>query len=465
MPAGDSKEENFDATPPRKLEIDTGKPTPKKAVNERLRLALILAVLLLLSGAIWKLYKFHQKRNVATQAQIKAGTASDAASSSRKQIQGNHGSHNDSHSSSPRSASEKYNDPNTATHPEVAHQAETSSTSTYNAPAGDNGASAWLQAQIEEEKQDYKDLENRRHAPIDQRKEEAAAPAPNTPPPQMPASSDPNALLAMLTPPAAATPAMPSAMPAALPAALAGFGDKTTQYRAQNDQEGKQHFTENDSHAGPRVDPPSPYMLMHGDHILASVIPTINSDLPGEVSAIVRQNVMDHVYGKFVLVPAGTKVVGYYNSNVTYGQQNVQVAWTRLIYPDGTSQTIGKQMAYGGDGSSGLHDKVDNHWARLLKGAALISVLSAGVQISQNHTNSSVLTYPNTGQEIGAALGNGMSQLGQNLTERNTNVQPTLKIRTGDDFFINVDQDIAFEGPYQAHAIRKDLLLNPLIPR
>ena len=67
----------------------------------------------------------------------------------------------------------------------------------------------------------------------------------------------------------------------------------------------------------------------------------MNSDLPGEVRGIVRENVYDTVYRALSSDSPGSRVIGYYNSHVTYGQNGLQVVWTRLIYPDGSSIDLG----------------------------------------------------------------------------------------------------------------------------
>jgi type IV secretion system protein TrbI len=121
-----------------------------------------------------------------------------------------------------------------------------------------------------------------------------------------------------------------------------------------------------------------------------------------------------------------------------------------LIYPDTSSQPIDTMMGYSADGSSGLHDRVDNHYKRLIGGVALSSMLAAGLQISQNR-NASVLQYPSTSQEIGAAVGQQTTQVGQQLTQRNMNIQPTLIIEAGKPFLIHVNKDMVFSGPYEPH--------------
>ena len=91
------------------------------------------------------------------------------------------------------------------------------------------------------------------------------------------------------------------------------------------------------------------------------------------------------------------------------------------------------------------------HWKSKIAGVALTSVLSAGLAVSQNRSNNSVLQYPSTGEVIGASVGQSASQLGQELTQRNFNRQPTLVIRSGQKFLVYVNKDIVFPSPYEPH--------------
>jgi len=90
---------------------------------------------------------------------------------------------------------------------------------------------------------------------------------------------------------------------------------------------------------------------------------------------------------------------------------------------------------------------VDSHWRRILSGALLTSLFAAGIQVSQG-TNSSILQSQSVGQQVGQAVGQQIGQLGQEVTRRNLNVQPTIKVRPGYRFFVRVEKDILFNGPY-----------------
>ena len=98
-------------------------------------------------------------------------------------------------------------------------------------------------------------------------------------------------------------------------------------------------------------------------------------------------------------------------------------------------------------GESGLRYSVDHHYARLLGFAVLTSLFSAGFQLSQNRSGT-ILAVPSNGEVMAGAVGSQVSQLGMEITRRNLNVQPTIKIPAGYRFNVRVNRDIVFDAPY-----------------
>ena len=251
--------------------------------------------------------------------------------------------------------------------------------------------------------------------------------------------------------------AMPAqALPAAAPASLLTVGPEAgSGYRGQNAQGEKRQFDEGGEGLGDnylkttRVPPLSPWVVQRGTVIPAALPHRLVSDLPGDLIAETVRDVYDSPTQTYVMIPAGSRLVGEYNSSVSYGQSRVQIVWTAIYFPDGSFIDLDRMPSHAADGASGLKDQVDNHWKRVIGGVALSSVLATGLQISQNRTNGSVLTYPSVGQEAGAAIGTQASEMGQQITSRNLNIQPTLKIRAGEIFAVSVKKDMLFPGPYE----------------
>jgi type IV secretion system protein TrbI len=246
-----------------------------------------------------------------------------------------------------------------------------------------------------------------------------------------------------------------SARPENILAGLAGQGaGRASEYDEQNMQARKKQFlTEagvakaDDYLRSIRTAPLSAFEVKAGWEIPAVMEQALNSDLPGEIKALVSSNVFDTATGQFLLIPQGARLVGNYDSRVGYGQDRVQVVWNRNIFPDASSIDLGGMAGLDSHGNAGLRYQVDHHYKRLVGFAALTSLFSGAFELSQSHRQS-VLAYPSVGEIAGSAVGQEISQLGSQITRRNLNVQPTIKIPVGYKFNVRVNRDILFEAPY-----------------
>jgi type IV secretory pathway VirB10-like protein len=237
-------------------------------------------------------------------------------------------------------------------------------------------------------------------------------------------------------------------------------GQTISGYDGQNGQSQKESFLQKtrghvvDNYLkSMRSEPLSQYEIKAGWDIPATLEQAIDSDLPGEVKALVRSNVYDTASGKYLLIPQGARLLGTYNSVISYGQARVQVVWTRIIFPDGSSINLDGMSGHDDEGRAGFHDQVNNHYARLVGFAVLTSAFAAGLELSQRQ-NTSVLTTPSAGQTAAAAVGQQLTELGAEVTRRNLNIQPTIKIRVGYKFTVRVNRDMLFDGPYKPVEMR-----------
>jgi type IV secretion system protein TrbI len=128
--------------------------------------------------------------------------------------------------------------------------------------------------------------------------------------------------------------------------------------------------------------PASPYQLMAGTIIAASLITGLESDLPGFVIAQVTENIFDGVSGRYLLIPQGSRLIGKYDSVIAFGENRAPLVWQRIILPDGSSVVLDNLPATDTAGYAGLSDKVDLHTWQLLEGIALSTVLGVGQMLA-----------------------------------------------------------------------------------
>ena len=196
-----------------------------------------------------------------------------------------------------------------------------------------------------------------------------------------------------------------------------------------------------------REAPISPDVLRAGSVIPAVMETGIDSDLPGQILARVASNVYSTPDGSQVLVPQGAELIGTYDDQVSNGQSRVLVVWNRIIYPDGSSLDIDSMPGASPSGYAGFHDQVNNHYFRIFGDALLMSVFSAGIQLSQPQASPNS-TYSSQ-QVVAGSLGQQLGQTGQNLINRDISIAPTLKIRQGYKFDVMITRDLVIK-PWQS---------------
>jgi type IV secretion system protein VirB10 len=145
------------------------------------------------------------------------------------------------------------------------------------------------------------------------------------------------------------------------------------------------------------------------------------------------------------LIPQGSRLIGRYDSQVSFGQRRVLLVWTRLILPDTSSISLDRLPGVDPAGYAGLEDGLDWHWDRILAGAALSTLLGVGAELaapeSRTDGNRVVIAAREGAQDT-------VNQVGQEITKRNMSIQPTLTIRPGFPIRVIVNKDLILR-PYQ----------------
>jgi type IV secretion system protein VirB10 len=206
-----------------------------------------------------------------------------------------------------------------------------------------------------------------------------------------------------------------------------GYGPPSG-YANQNDQSGKQQF-----HAAGRENAGNgvwlgPAAIWQGTIFEATLTSSINTDLPGEVTAVISKNVYSSLDGKYLLIPQNSKLFGSYNSSISYSQSRVQVAWHTLIRPDGYAVSLGNMAATDAQGAAGLKGFVNDHPFQYLKAIALMSVFNI---ISAEFENTAAGTDNQYVQNVLADSQSVATTLGSKLIDRALDVQPTITIQAG----------------------------------
>nr|WP_019086265.1 conjugal transfer protein TrbI [Acetobacter fallax] len=192
--------------------------------------------------------------------------------------------------------------------------------------------------------------------------------------------------------------------------------------------------------------PPSPYVIQAGSIISGALITGIRSDLPGEVTAQVTENVYDSPTGHILLIPQGATLIGRYDSQISYGQKRVLLVWTRLMRGANDSIVLENEPAADAAGFAGLQDQTDNHWGEVFRAALVSTVLSVGSEADISGGNGIAQALRTGGSQ-------GFNQIGEQIVGRSLNIQPTNTIRRGFPVRVMVHRDLVL-SPYRQEASR-----------
>jgi type IV secretion system protein TrbI len=184
--------------------------------------------------------------------------------------------------------------------------------------------------------------------------------------------------------------------------------------------------------------PASTHTLQAGSVIAAALVTGIRSDIPGQVTAQVTQNVYDSVTGQHLLIPQGSKLIGQYDADISFGQSRALLVWNRLILADGRSIILERLPAADPQGYAGLEDRVNYHWGRVAKAAILSTILGIGAELGNGSSN-----------DIARAIREGtqgtLNQAGQQFVSRQFDVPPTITIRPGTPVRVMVTRDLILD--------------------
>lgn len=211
-----------------------------------------------------------------------------------------------------------------------------------------------------------------------------------------------------------------------------------------NQQQEKKAFLETLNNESPtlrhsKMEPRSDRVIMAGTMVPCNMVTGINADLPGNPIGQVSEDVYDTLTRRNVLIPSGSKLLGSYDSRISAGQERVLIAWNRIVFPDGSSIMLDSMPGADRSGFAGLKDQVNNHYWRVFGNAFLMSLFSAGIQLSQPRGGVGVY---DSQQILAADIGRTLGRLGMQINQKNLNIQPTIEIRPGAKCSVLTTKDI-----------------------
>ncbi len=177
----------------------------------------------------------------------------------------------------------------------------------------------------------------------------------------------------------------------------------------------------------------------------------IVSDLPGQVRAIVSQDVYSFD-GRRILVPTGTRLIGEYQSEITRGQTRIFVVWTRMLRDDGVSVRLN---SIGADslGRAGLTGRVDKKFRERFGAAILLSVVGAGASYLTGYGSQAASGDSDDAKEAEQLARETLAQTFSDMANQalgdSLRIPPTISVSQGARIFVFVRQDLDFSAMYE----------------
>jgi type IV secretion system protein VirB10 len=194
--------------------------------------------------------------------------------------------------------------------------------------------------------------------------------------------------------------------------------------------------------------------IFQGKMIDAVLETAINTDLPGNLRAIVSRDIYAEE-GNEVMIPKGSRLVGTYNTEVKRGQARVLIIWNRVIRPDGVDVAIASP---GVDslGRSGMAGDVDNKFLEVFGNSVLLSSLSVafaygtetvtgseGTTETRNQDGSRTVSGTNVDSAVKGSVDN-FTSTAKGFIGDYAELRPTITVDQGAKLKVFVNRDLIF---------------------
>jgi hypothetical protein len=198
--------------------------------------------------------------------------------------------------------------------------------------------------------------------------------------------------------------------------------------------------------------------IITADRYIPAVLEnSIDSQLPGRAIAIVEKN----IYGsdnRLVLIPAGSRIIGHYQSSAKMGEARLDISWSRILRPDGTSLNIDFTAA-DPMGRAGISGDLDSRFFEKYGSSLLTSIIGAagtwalGGKSALVANSSGVTQTFTSASQASNRLGNDLDQLAQKMIQDNIDLRPILMVPQGSRLTVILQDDIILRDPDRIESV------------
>ncbi|EAI7263287.1 TrbI/VirB10 family protein [Campylobacter lari] len=194
------------------------------------------------------------------------------------------------------------------------------------------------------------------------------------------------------------------------------------------------------------------YRTIRAGRLIPAILTSaISSDLSGIVTAQIEQDIYATM-GRAVLIPRGSKAIGFYKNDNKIGQDRLEIAWREIITPQGVNIMLTGAIASDNMGMSGALGSVNNKYLErygmpyALSTASNVLLLSIASKIKGNNTYA---------QEIYSQSKNDVSTIVDDILQQQSQIKPTIEIKSGSRIFIVPTNHMWFAKPKNGEVLIK----------
>jgi type IV secretory pathway VirB10-like protein len=185
--------------------------------------------------------------------------------------------------------------------------------------------------------------------------------------------------------------------------------------------------------AGPR------HRLLEGTVIETVLTNRLVGSVAAPVNCLVTTPVFSHDR-QYVVIPAGSRVLGETKPVQTFGESRLAVAFNRLVLPDGRTYRLDEFLGLNDIGDAGLRDQVNQHYRTTFGASAAVGLVTGLAQylgtmgLNRGDGDRTVM--------IAGNMGDSTAQASAQTLNRFLNRLPSITIREGHRVKVYLTSDL-----------------------
>lgn len=193
-------------------------------------------------------------------------------------------------------------------------------------------------------------------------------------------------------------------------------------------------------------------MIRAGKLIPATLTTAISSDLSGVVTAQVEQDIYATM-GQAVLIPRGSKVIGFYTNDNKIGQNRLEIKWREILTPQGVDILLTDAMVTDNMGMSGALGSVNNKYLErygIAYGLSTITnalLLTISSKVDKGNNTYAQDIYSNAKSDVGTIV--------NDIIQQQSQIKPTIEIKAGSRIYIVPKNHMWFSKPKNGEVLMK----------